>query len=70
MTSKHSAKHVAVVSAPIITPPHLALNSQTKLHEEDGWIFSERPGIGVTCLCRSGELPPPHVSRQNHPSEC
>ena len=45
----------------------------TKFHEEDGWIFRERPGIPVECIRRTGEeraapMTPPNQIRHNYPS--
>jgi hypothetical protein len=37
-------------------------------HEEDGWVFSERPGKGITCIGRSAELPQPYLGRHHYPT--
>lgn len=70
MSSNQTATHIDVLSVQTTRQPSEDAASHTKLHEEDGWIFSERPGIGVTCLRRSGDLPQPYISQHNYPSEC
>jgi hypothetical protein len=43
-------------------------DSATVFHEEDGWVFSERPGKGITCIGRSAELPQPYLGRHHYPT--
>ncbi len=50
-----------------------SIGNDAKFHEEDGWIFRERPGVPVECLHRAGEeriapMTPPNQIRHNYPS--
>jgi len=50
-----------------------SISANAKFHEEDGWIFRERPGVPVECLHRAGqgrivEMTPPNQIRHNYPS--
>ena len=50
-----------------------SIGENAKFHEEDGWIFRERPGVPVECLHRADEergipMTPPNQIRHNYPS--
>ncbi len=67
MASRQTVKRPQVLSQ-TADEPGIKLSSETRLHEEDGWIFSERPGKGVQCIGRSGEISQPYLSRHSYPS--
>ncbi len=52
---------------------HAGHKSQPKLIAEDGWIFVERPGLGVKCIRRydameAATLQQPYAPRHDYPS--
>jgi hypothetical protein len=67
MASRQTVKNAQVFSQDKDRPV-MAFSSETRLHEEDGWIFSERPGKGVQCLGRAGEVSEPYIRRHSYPS--